>query len=85
MCGEDTFPGRSYEYRRDWVVERLKQLSAVFAINICAYAVMHNHTMVCVDKPQALAWTHEEVIARWTSLYHPSARPPARRRRADSG
>ncbi|MCU7936284.1 MAG: hypothetical protein KZQ99_15650, partial [Candidatus Thiodiazotropha sp. (ex Dulcina madagascariensis)] len=56
------------------VVERLKQLTAVFAIDICAYAVMHNHThtLVRVDKPQALAWTHEEVIARWTNLYQPT-------------
>ncbi|MCU7933532.1 MAG: hypothetical protein KZQ99_01465 [Candidatus Thiodiazotropha sp. (ex Dulcina madagascariensis)] len=74
LCGEDKFSGRSYAHRRDWIVERLKQLAAVFAIDICAYAVMHNHThtLVRVDKPQALAWTHEEVIARWTSLYHPT-------------
>ncbi|MCU7929144.1 MAG: hypothetical protein KZQ97_22325 [Candidatus Thiodiazotropha sp. (ex Dulcina madagascariensis)] len=74
LCGEDQFSGRNYEHRRDWVVERLKQLSAVFAIDICAYAVMHNHThtAVRVDKSQALAWTHEEVVARWTNLYHPT-------------
>ncbi|MCU7917266.1 MAG: transposase [Candidatus Thiodiazotropha sp. (ex Epidulcina cf. delphinae)] len=74
LCGEDQFSGRNYAHRRDWVVERLKQLTAVFAIDICAYAVMHNHThtVVRVDKPQALAWTHEEVIARWTALYQPT-------------
>ncbi|MCU7924538.1 MAG: transposase, partial [Candidatus Thiodiazotropha sp. (ex Dulcina madagascariensis)] len=74
LCGEDTLSGRSYEHRRDWVVERLKQLSAVFSIDICAYAVLHNHThtVVRIDKPRALAWTDEAVIAHWTALYKPT-------------
>jgi len=40
LCGEDTFSGRSYEHRKGWIVERMKQLSAVFAVDVCAYAVM---------------------------------------------
>ncbi|MES9852268.1 MAG: transposase [Candidatus Thiodiazotropha sp. L084R] len=39
LCGEDELTGRSYEHRRDWVVDQLKQLTEVFAIGICAYAV----------------------------------------------
>jgi hypothetical protein len=40
LCGEDDLTGRSYEHRRDWIVEKLKQLDEVFSISICAYAVM---------------------------------------------
>ncbi|MES9851979.1 MAG: alpha-amylase family glycosyl hydrolase [Candidatus Thiodiazotropha sp. L084R] len=74
LCGEDELTGRSYEHRRDWVVDQLKQLTEVFAIGICAYAVMHNHNhiVVKVDQSSALAWSNDEVISRWTSLYHPS-------------
>lgn len=43
LCGEDTFSGKNYEHRREWVVDRLKELSRVFSIEICAYAVMSNH------------------------------------------
>ncbi|MCU7921012.1 MAG: hypothetical protein KZQ95_22030 [Candidatus Thiodiazotropha sp. (ex Epidulcina cf. delphinae)] len=32
----------------------------------------HTHTVARADKPQALAWTDEEVIARWTALYRPT-------------
>ncbi|MCU7850133.1 MAG: transposase [Candidatus Thiodiazotropha sp. (ex Lucinoma kastoroae)] len=74
LCGEDKFTGQSYEHRRAWIVDRLKQLSGVFAIDICAYAVMHNHThtVLRVDKQQALSWSNEEVIDRWTHLYSPT-------------
>ncbi|MEW8629926.1 MAG: alpha-amylase family glycosyl hydrolase [Candidatus Thiodiazotropha sp.] len=74
LCGEDELTGRSYEHRRDWIVEKLKQLDGIFSISICAYAVMHNHThtVLKVDRKAALHWHDDEVIARWTKLYKPS-------------
>ena len=74
LCGEDALTGQSYEHRREWIVEKLKQLDWVFSISICAYAVMHNHThtVVKVDRETALNWQDDEVISRWTKLYKPS-------------
>ncbi|MET0080647.1 MAG: alpha-amylase family glycosyl hydrolase [Candidatus Thiodiazotropha lotti] len=74
LCGEDELTGRSFEHRRDWIVEKLKQLERIFSISICAYAVMHNHThtVVKVDRETALNWHDDEVISRWTELYKPS-------------
>ncbi|WP_293747006.1 transposase [uncultured Paraglaciecola sp.] len=71
LCGEDKFTGQSYEHRRGWVEERLLFLGSVFAIDICAYAVMSNHTHVvlCVDKDMADSWSMKEVIKRWHLLY----------------
>jgi REP element-mobilizing transposase RayT len=43
LCGVDPYSGQSYEHRRAWVEERLLYLCSVFAIDICAYAVMSNH------------------------------------------
>ena len=42
LCGEDALSGRSYEHRRGWIVDRIRQLSSIFCIDICAYAVMSN-------------------------------------------
>jgi len=39
LCGEDAHSGQSYEHRRQWVVDKLGQLSRLFAIGVCAYAV----------------------------------------------
>jgi REP element-mobilizing transposase RayT len=74
LCGEDKQTGHSYEHRRSWIVEKLKQLDGVFSISICAYAVMHNHshTVLEVDRETALKWSVDEVISRWTKLYKPS-------------
>jgi hypothetical protein len=46
-------------------------LSSVFAIDVCAYAVMSNHTHVvcCVEKDLADNLSTEEVIRRWHQLY----------------
>ena len=71
LCGEDKFSGQSYEHRRAWVEGRLLFLASVFAIDVCAYAVMSNHTHVvlCVDKDLAESWSMKEVIRRWHLLY----------------
>jgi REP element-mobilizing transposase RayT len=71
LCGEDHQSGRSFEHRRGWIEERLFGLSQSFAIDLCAYAVMSNHThlVLFVDTEQALAWSDQEVIERWHSLF----------------
>ncbi|MEW8692708.1 MAG: hypothetical protein AB2535_16810 [Candidatus Thiodiazotropha endolucinida] len=38
LCGVDGHNGKSYEYRIQWIVDRLKQLTDIFAIDICAYS-----------------------------------------------
>ena len=68
LCGVDHHSGRDFEYRRGWIVERLEQLAAVFAIDVAAYAVMSNHFHVVlrVDAERALRWDRAEVLRRWT-------------------
>ena len=71
LCGDDKVVGVNYDHRRAWLVSRLKFLSYVYAIDICAYAVMsnHYHVVLHVDKKRASEWELEEVVDRWTQLY----------------
>lgn len=71
LCGEDTFSGKSYEHRKSWVVARLHELNDIFAIDICAYAVMsnHYHLVLRLDTEQATEWSEEEVVVRWEKLF----------------
>ena len=71
LCGIDSYSGNSYEHRRAWVEERLLWLSSIFAIDVCAYAVMSNHVhlVLCVDKDKALFWSDKEVLSRWHQMY----------------
>jgi REP element-mobilizing transposase RayT len=43
----------------------------VFAIDVCAYAVMSNHTHVVlhINKAKAEAWSMLDVLERWHSLH----------------
>lgn len=71
LCGQDSFSGKSYEDRKGWVLERLETLAAVFAVDICAYAVMsnHYHLVVRLDREQALAWSEQDIMDRWARLF----------------
>jgi REP element-mobilizing transposase RayT len=71
LWGQDEFAGRDYSHRKHWVIDRLAQLSEIFAIEICAYAVMsnHYHLVVYVDREKAKRWTSEQVIHRWSQLH----------------
>ena len=75
LCGKDTYSGQDYGHRRDWVRERLRFLADVFAIDVCAYAVMSNHLHVVlhVDPERAGRWADADVIERYCKL-HPMAR-----------
>ncbi|KZN68258.1 hypothetical protein N473_07480 [Pseudoalteromonas luteoviolacea CPMOR-1] len=71
LCGDDKYTGKNFDHRRTWLVERVKLLSSIFAIEIAAYAIMsnHYHLVVKVNRLQALGWSDDEVISRWYRLY----------------
>jgi REP element-mobilizing transposase RayT len=71
LCGYDEYAGRDYSHRKQWVIDRLRELSNLFSIDVCSYAVMsnHYHTVLCVDQDRAREWSEEEVVSRWTQLF----------------
>jgi hypothetical protein len=71
LCGEDKHTGQNFDHRKQWLVSRLKFLSYIYAIDICAYAIMsnHYHVVLHVDAARAKAWSDKEVVERWTQLY----------------
>jgi REP element-mobilizing transposase RayT len=71
LCGEDKFTGKSFEHRRKWIEERLLHLASIYAIDVCAYAVMsnHYHVVLHINRDQALNLSVNEVIDRWHQLF----------------
>ena len=69
LCGE--MDGCNFEHRRQWIVERLKLLTDIFAIDVAAYAVMmnHYHILVRVNLERSAAWTVTEIFERWKRLF----------------
>jgi len=71
LCGVDHYSSQSYEHRRQWVVDCVRLLSSLFAIDVCAYAVMSNHyhlvLKVCPEQLDALS--EDEIMNRWCALF----------------
>ena len=71
LCGFDKYTNKSFEHRRQWVIDRLALLERVFCIDVCAYAIMsnHYHLVVCINKELADEISDLEVIERWLLLF----------------
>jgi REP element-mobilizing transposase RayT len=71
LCGHDPLTGKTFDHRKQWIADRMRQLAAIFAIDICSYGLLSNHFHVIlhIDRPRALAWTEEQVAARYAKLF----------------
>ena len=71
LCGVDHYSGQNYEHRRQWVVDRIRLLSSLFAIDVCAYAIMSNHyhlvLKLCPEQLNDLC--DEQIMDRWCTLF----------------
>jgi REP element-mobilizing transposase RayT len=71
LCGSDPLTGFNFEHRRQWIVDRIKLMCSVFAVDLCAYAIMNNHyhIVVRVNAAKVDSWTDEEVADRWMQIF----------------
>lgn len=71
LWGVDEYAGKDYSHRKQWVIDRLAQLSKMFSIEICAYAVMsnHYHVVLYVNRERARNWSQRTVVEHWEQLF----------------
>jgi hypothetical protein len=71
LCGVDPHTGRDYNHREEWVINRLRQLTGVFGVEVCSYAVMSNHVhLVLRIRPDLVRqWSDDEVALRWRTIF----------------
>jgi putative transposase len=69
LCGEDQASGRSFEHRRKWVVDRMQFLAKLFAVDICAYAIMSNHFHIVLKVNSTQDWSDKRVLMTWAGLF----------------
>lgn len=71
LCGYDEKSGVSFEHRKQWLEDRIRLLSSIFTIDLCAYAVMsnHYHMVVRLSPEQSNSWSVGEVLRRWCCLH----------------
>jgi len=71
LYGFDPLTGRDFSHRKVWMVDRLRYLAAIFAIEVCAYAILENHYHTILrTRPDIVAlWSDREVATRWLTLF----------------
>ena len=71
LYGFDSVTHRDFSHRKAWLLERLRVLAAIFAIEVCAYAIMENHYHTILrTRPDIVAlWSDWEVATRWLTLF----------------
>jgi putative transposase len=71
LYGYDAHTGRDFSHRKAWLVNRLRKLGGIFAVDVCAYTVMENHYHVVVRTcpGRVVGWSDEEVARRWLTLF----------------
>ncbi len=71
LCGVDPLTGKDYSDRKQQIKDRLALLAEVFAIDVCAYAILsnHYHLVAHIDEQAAIEWSDLEVAKRWTRLF----------------
>ena len=67
LCGEGG------GHRKMWIENRLQELSEIFVIGVCGYAVLDNHMHVVLQLNDDIAanLSDEDVIRRWGRLFPP--------------
>lgn len=71
LCGYDSYAGKNYSHRKPWITQRLHFQAEIFAIDLCAYAIMsnHYHLVLRVDREKATRLSNAEVVQRWARLF----------------
>jgi len=71
LCGEDKFTGQNFEHRRQWLVERIRYLTEIFSIEVCAYSIMsnHYHLVLYVNEAEINNCSNHQICERWNKIY----------------
>ena len=73
LCGVDPYTGQDFSHRKEWILDRMRELAGLFAIEVCGYSVMSNHLhLVLRIRPDiAGQWSADEIALRWCRVFPP--------------
>lgn len=71
LCGTDSYSGKCFEHRKEWIRSKLASLLEIFAFECLAYAAMstHLHSLLRNLPLVAHCWSDDEVARRWRMLF----------------
>ncbi len=66
LCGVDPYTRQDYSHRKEWILDRLRELAGLFAIEVCGYCATSNdlHLVLRIRPDIAEQWSAEEIALR---------------------
>jgi hypothetical protein len=70
LYGYDAVTQQDFSHCKAWIVDRMKFLAGISAIDVCAFAILANHFHnILRTRPDIVAsWSDHEVAVRWLQL-----------------
>ncbi len=70
LMGDDPVSGKNFDYRKQWIENELKKLSAAMGIDLLGFAILSNHFhLILRSRPDVVAtWDDTEIARRWLLL-----------------
>ena len=44
LCGVDPYTGQDFSHRKNWILDRMRELAGLFAIEVCGYVMLLDWT-----------------------------------------
>ena len=84
LFGQDPVTGLHFDHRKDWIENRLVELTTIFAIDLTGFSVMsnHYHAVLKTEPERVVLWSDEEVAERWLKLSPKASEKLRERKRA---
>ncbi len=73
LCGIDPYTGQDFGHRKKWILDRVRELAGLFAVEVCGYSVMSNHLLLVLRNRPDIAeqWSDDEIALRWRRVFPP--------------
>ncbi|MBL8814808.1 MAG: hypothetical protein JNL58_02170 [Planctomyces sp.] len=70
LLGEEPVSRKNFDYRKEWMEQRLQLQASCFAIDLLGFSILSNHFhQVLRSRPDiSESWSNEEVARRWLML-----------------
>ncbi len=71
LCGDDALTGKNFDHRKQWLIDRMKTLARVFAVDICSYSTMSNHfhLVLRIDADRGRRLSDEQVVEHYGAVF----------------
>jgi hypothetical protein len=78
LCGIDPYNGQDYSHCKEWILDRLRDLAGLFAIEVCGYYMMSNHLhLVLRNRPDiAEQWSADDIARDGAEFSRLATMPP---------